>query len=483
MSLINDMLRELDRRRAGSGKTSPLAPVLSSRPAPSRRVILLILVMTIALIGVLLLVAYLLGRSEPSHQPVSQRSAYRTPAAAVTPGERTKMPQTTPVARRNDRATLPSRPVLLAVVPSPRGAATTGLWLSFSASLASVSPVRNVHSLQLRLPARLPAHLSVPPPPTGFSSLRFEKVPGGMLLLARAQAGFQLQLGLVPGAKPANSILTLQARAVTRTSSATVRSSPGGKYSRRKILPLPRVHPKSTAPAVPLPAKRHSRVPRSRHRNTAISAPRATGGGGSVSVRPQPVPATVRAQKVYNRGMKDLAAGHTAQGTAALRQALVINPKLVPARLLLAGFEARAGKLQSALSILNAGFALGTGRLSLARLKARILVTAGQIDQAIGVLERNAPTVNDDPAYHALLAGLEVRSGHYRRAAQQYAALLPLNPDKAVWWLGLAIALDQSRQKPAARKAYQSALEHPGLSPAAQAYARRRLKVLQGGKG
>jgi MSHA biogenesis protein MshN len=181
--------------------------------------------------------------------------------------------------------------------------------------------------------------------------------------------------------------------------------------------------------------------------------------------------------------MKDLAAGHTAQGMAALRRALAIDPQLVPARLLLAGFEAKAGKLQSALSILNAGFALGAGRLSLARLKARILVTAGQIDQAIGVLERNAPSVNNDPAYHALLAGLEVRSGHYRRAAQQYAALLPLNPDKAVWWLGLAIALDQSRQKPAARKAYRAALAHPGLSPTAQAYARRRLKALQGEKG
>lgn len=199
-------------------------------------------------------------------------------------------------------------------------------------------------------------------------------------------------------------------------------------------------------------------------------------------MRPQPVPATVRAQKVYNQGMKELAAGHTSQGTAALRQALKINPRLVPARLLLAGLEAKAGKLQSALSILNAGFALGIGRVSLVRLKARILVKSGQIDQAIGVLERNAPTVNDDPSYHALLAGLEVRSGHYRRAAQQYAALLPLNPDQAVWWLGLAIALDQSGQKPAARKAYRTALEHPGLSPAAQAYARRRLKVLQGGK-
>lgn len=483
MSLINDMLRELDRRRAGSGGTSPLAPVPPSHPAPSRRIIFLVFVMTIALIGVLLFVAYLLGRSAPSHQPVSQRPAYRTPAATVTPGKRIKILQTTPIVRRNNRATPPSRPVLLAVVPSPQGAATAGLWLSFSAPLASVSPVRNVRSLRLRLPARLPARLSAPSPPAGFSSLRFEQAPGGMLLLARAQTGFQLQLGLVPGAEPANSILALQARPIARTPATTGRSNPEGESNnRREISPVPRVHPKSTAPAAALPTAHRSGVQSRGHRNTATSAPRATGGGGSVSVRPQPIPATVRAQKVYNQGMKDLAAGHTAQGTAALRQALAINPRLVPARLLLAGFEARAGKLQSALSILNAGFALGTGRLSLVRLKARILVTAGQIDQAIGVLERNAPSVNDDPAYHALLAGLEVRSGRYRRAAQQYAALLPLNPDKAVWWLGLAIALDQSRQKPAARKAYQSALEHPGLSPAAQAYARRRLKALQGGK-
>ncbi len=487
MSLINDMLRELDRRRAGSGETSPLVSVTPSRPLPSRGVILLILVMAIALVGVLLIVAYLLGRGEPARRPVVREPVTRVPVAVTIPGERVAGMPSVPASRRDGRTVAPSRPVLLAVVPSPRGVGTAGLWLSFSASLASVSPVRDVRSLRLRLPARLPEHLPKPSPPAGFASLRFEKTPGGMILLARAQAGFRLQLSRVPGAEPSNSILALRARPVVRIPAATVRRSSGSERNGgRKISRLPRVRPRSAAPVAGLVTGGRSEIRSEEHRGTPTPAHRAAAGGGSVSVLPQPVPAAIRARKAYNRGVQDLAAGHASRGRAALRRALAIDPRLVPARLLLAGIEAKAGRIQASFSLLDSGLALGpdrSGRLSLVRLKARILVAAGRIDRAIDLLEKNAPAVNDDPDYHALLAGLEVRAGNYRRAARQYAALLPLAPDRATWWLGLAIALDQSGRSRAARKAYRSALEHPGLNPAAAAYARHRLEALQGEKG
>lgn len=200
-----------------------------------------------------------------------------------------------------------------------------------------------------------------------------------------------------------------------------------------------------------------------------------------MTVRPQPVSPAVRAHQAYNRAMQDLAAGHTSLGHTALLQALEIDRQLVPARLLLAGLEAKDGRIQSALALLDTGLTLqpnNSGRLSLVRLKARILIDAGHTDRALEVLKKNTPPVRADPDYHALLAGLEVQTGHYRRAAHQYAALLVVNPDRAVWWLGLGIALDQSRQDRAALKAYQNALQHPGLSSAATTYARRRLKAL-----
>ncbi len=488
MSLINDMLRDLDRRRVGIGKTSSLAPVPSSR-----RGILIILAMVMLGGGVLVFAAYLLGRNGIPRQ-VPHRAVYQSQTETTTPSVPRRL---FPRVGRSNLPGVTELPTLLVVTPSPQGAARSGLWLSFSAPLAAFPLPQDNRTLRVRLAARLPGHLPALPLTVGIASLQFTKTRDGMLLVARAKTGFRLRLDTVPGVQPAPSILVLQAYPITATAPQIYRRQ-AGRASLLKRPPHGRVREINAPSFTSLPAPRHitqrvgSPRPIARSSQRTIqparslqkhSSPTPEGKptGGKVTVRPQPVSPTVRAHRAYNRAMQELAAGHASLGHTALLRALEIDPRLIPARLMLAGLEAKDGRIQSALALLDTGLTLQpnhSGRLSLVRLKARILIDAGHTDRALEVLKKNTPPVSADPGYHALLAGLEVQAGHYRRAAHQYAALLVVNPDRAVWWLGLGIALDQSRQDRAALRAYQNALQHPGLSSAATTYARRRLKAL-----
>lgn len=480
MSLINDMLRDLDRRRAGMGKTPSLAPVSSSRRPPSRRGILIVLATAIIGGGLLLLAAYWLGQSTIS-QHAPPHSVYQGKTRAVTAGAQITP---APIVHRPSQARIPPRPALLAVVPSPQGAAIPGLWLTFSAPLTLPPLPKDSRMLRVRLTARLAGRLPTPPVIRGIATLKFARTHTGILLLARATTGFRLRLVTVPKAQPAHSILVLQVRSITSTPLQTSHRQ-AGRVVLSKGLSRIRSSKVKAPPSTTAPIQRHITQQAKLPQTHPPLMPAGKSTEGSVTVHPQPVSPTVHAHQAYNRAMQDLAAGHVLSGNTALHRALEINPQLVPARLLLAGLEAKAGRPQSALSLLDAGLALhpdNSRRLSLVRLKARILLDAGHPKRALEVLKKNAPAVSAAPDYHALLAGLEVQVGHYRQAAHRYAALLTLNPDRAVWWLGLGIALDQSGQDQAALKAYRNALQYPGLSSVSETYARRRIKALGGGK-
>ncbi len=480
MSLINDMLRDLDRRRASMGKTASLAPVSPSQGRSSSRRILIVLSIVIFGGGLLLFAAYWLGQNAISQQAPS-RALYQSKTRAAMPG----VPITpAPMVQHPQQARIPQQPTLLAVVPSPQGAAMSGLWLTFSAPLTLAPLPRDSRTLRILLAARMAGRLPTLPAIRGIATLKFTRTHAGILLLARARTGFLLRLVSVPKAQPAHSILVLQAQPITSAALQTSRRQAG----RTVLVESPsRVHMSKAKllPSTTASIQRRITQQAQLSQTHLPSAPVGASTGGRVTVHPQPVSPTVRAHQAYNRAMQDLAAGHVSSGKTALHRALEIDPQLIPARLLLAGLEAKAGRLQPALSLLDAGLALhpdNSRRLSLVRLKARMLIDAGHINRALEVLKKNTPPVSMAPDYHALLAGLEVRAGDYRQAAQQYAALLTLHPDRAVWWLGLGIALDQSGQVQAALKAYQNALQHLGLSSASETYAQRRIKALGGGK-
>jgi Flp pilus assembly protein TadD len=114
-----------------------------------------------------------------------------------------------------------------------------------------------------------------------------------------------------------------------------------------------------------------------------------------------------------------------------------------------------------------------------AELKARILVSEGQVTDAIQLLQQSAPSINKNPEYHAFIAALYQRQGQSLLAAKLYEQLLPLEPENSVWWMGLGIAYEDLGKRNEAIQAYLRADNTDKLNPELKAYVESRMHSLQ----
>lgn len=113
-------------------------------------------------------------------------------------------------------------------------------------------------------------------------------------------------------------------------------------------------------------------------------------------------------------------------------------------------------------------------------LLARAQLQAGDAAAAIATLADRLPPLAGDPAYHALLAALYQQAGQWQDSARVYRNLVLLRPEQASWQLGLGIALEQLGERAAAGQHYRLALQGRGLDDDSRRYARERAQALGG---
>lgn len=100
--------------------------------------------------------------------------------------------------------------------------------------------------------------------------------------------------------------------------------------------------------------------------------------------------------------------------------------------------------------------------------------------KAYDLLMQQPPAIDKAPDYHGLIAYSAKQMGNLNLASKQYQLLLKSYPERADWWLALALAEDQLQRSASALRAYQQSLRYPGLAQNTQAYAEQRIKALQG---
>ena len=136
-------------------------------------------------------------------------------------------------------------------------------------------------------------------------------------------------------------------------------------------------------------------------------------------------------------------------------------------------------KLAKAEEFVQQGLSLAPGNPDLRKIYARLLLDDRRQNEAINLLKtKPVPSVVQDLEYHALLAALYQESGQFNVASSVYAQLLQVRPQEALWWMGMAISLEQSGNSDSARNAYQKAVSLAGLSPDLQNYIHGRLRAL-----
>jgi len=222
------------------------------------------------------------------------------------------------------------------------------------------------------------------------------------------------------------------------------------------------------APVAPLPANRVA-VPAAPAAETARVATVAAANAVQRN-----------ADTLYADAWRLQRSGQVAEAINQLERLLQTDAGHAQGRELLARLLARAGRSERAIRILREGLAVAPGQPAWVELLARLHDGRGQREQAIAVLSAEGSA--DNANHQALLGALAAQAGRYSDAAQAYRRLLALDATQARWWLGLSVALDNGGDPVAARAAYQGALDAGGLDQKAETFVRQRLAALSSGE-
>ncbi|WP_210398003.1 tetratricopeptide repeat protein [Motiliproteus sediminis] len=457
MSLVNDMLRDLDQRREkpSPGREIPLTASASASPATQTR--------WIGLGGASLVTAavvtWLLLNPEPASSPATA-APERPPVSS----------ESTPVVAQPLQLPAVQLPAVVAPVEvsAVRWQRAGNDWLlTLVAGAETPYNLRKIdgRELQLSLPDVL---LSAPLPALPdrlIQSLSLESSDGGLELHLTSRepvnfqvhplqndSGYQLQVRVETRPQPA-SATTIQEHSATAAANS-LRPSAVPPAAKSAADSTAQVTVEAAKPAAPLPV-----------------APLQK------SVR---VSAEQRDQQHSSDALALVRKGRTRAAIANLRAFVSDDSAALQSRTLLATLLLAEQQSVEAAQVIDTGLALTPQDPGLRKLKARLLILAGDSGQAAELLRDAAPAVARDSEYHQLKAAAEQAAGLHQAASRSYHGLLQHDATNPAWWVGLGISLEALQQKAQARQAYANVLQIPRVPASLSGYARTRLQQLGG---
>lgn len=145
--------------------------------------------------------------------------------------------------------------------------------------------------------------------------------------------------------------------------------------------------------------------------------------------------------------------GHSAR--LRLEKQLEQYPSSRHSAVLLAKIYLEQGDLESARQLLAKIDFLPVDEF--AQLQAQLALSEGRPNEAIELLEQHLNLATENESYRATLAGLYYGAKRHAEAASHYRRLLDNFGSKPAYWLGLALALDAQNRSPSALEAYRRA--------------------------
>ncbi|MCP4597300.1 tetratricopeptide repeat protein [Neptuniibacter sp.] len=202
--------------------------------------------------------------------------------------------------------------------------------------------------------------------------------------------------------------------------------------------------------------------------------------------KPEPKPVTkakreLSDKQVAARARKLLNQADLEAAEQLLQNRIAKHPQTsAEARGLLATLMLSTGNLSKAKEVITNSLAIHPQDGGLRKLQSRLWIAEGKSAQVVSLLQQNTPLLAKDPEYYELLASAYQQVGDYERSAKTYYQLLQHSREIPRWWVGMGYALEQSRHYTEARDAYLSALKVVGIEPSLKSYAEQRAKALLG---
>ena len=161
-------------------------------------------------------------------------------------------------------------------------------------------------------------------------------------------------------------------------------------------------------------------------------------------------------------------------------EALVLQPSLHQARKQLAALYYSVNNLGRAEQILTQGIILFPEEIELVILKAKVENANFSPDKALNTLKGIDDSSEWARDKWILQSDIAQNNGQFELAESAYRSLLTIEPSQARWWMGLAYALDSQQHYSQAADAYRKAMSYRGLSTGAMTYIEQRLIQLGG---
>jgi len=187
-----------------------------------------------------------------------------------------------------------------------------------------------------------------------------------------------------------------------------------------------------------------------------------------------------QAERLYRSAREKVQARQHSEAVGLLEQALQSSDELHKARILLFTLLLQQQQISSLQPRLENSITQWPAIHQYRQMKARLLSSQSDNESALRLLESDIPAVSKAPEYHELLAYIAQQLKKDPLAIKHYQMLLQQSPSRADWWLGVAVSEDRLGNTQPALQAFKQAINKQGLSSTVQAYARKRIKALQG---
>ena len=150
-----------------------------------------------------------------------------------------------------------------------------------------------------------------------------------------------------------------------------------------------------------------------------------------------------QAEQLYKQAQQT---DDSASSQTMLEKAVLLYPQHINARLLLVKLSISQARHLQAELLLDQGLKITPLDIRLVNARAQRYLQQKNTTAALIILQRlNANEIVNE-TYLSLLAASYQQQREFKKAVKIYHKLTLKNPDQAKFWLGLAIALDQSRQ-------------------------------------
>jgi hypothetical protein len=419
MSLINNMLRDLDRRRKSdnfSPATVSLTPVADAIESRNFRLLILLVLGTVALAAIL---SYYFLRVYQQGERTEQleRRIIDNPTISAVSSE-----QAIPAQAEISNVSTPNEALVSVISTEPQ-------------SQAPETQVQPLTAEPSTTPSAVATQIGAAPEfsnTANTQNIRNEFVP---------------QISSLPSS---NRVAQAQASAETETPSIAA-SAHSGTSTSSGIAP----------------------------NNATVVDPGNTGAGSAIVRNTTQISAQDRDRNNAQEALSLFNSNRTTAAFNMLSSYVEVNRDAHQSRETYAKLLINQNSNAEASFVIDSGLAIAPNHAAYKKIKARLLLANNHVDEAVSLLISRAPAVGSDPEYHDLLATAQLANRDFENAIVTYTSLLRQNNLEGKWWYGIGAAYDSSGDASSAIQAYNQALLSANLSAQLRQRSQRRVGELR----